>query len=97
MARFRETYRPSQSPERIRSAFDNLTMDEMGLGFPVQVFLFVLALFPFVGIVIGSYYATHEDHYGIRSIGRIILAFAFVLHFLYLCVACPMAFYLIIR
>lgn len=94
MARFRDAYRPSRQPDPIHSELDHLTLGEVGLGFPIQVFLFVLTLFPLVGIVIGSYYATNETHYGIRSVGRMILAFSFVLHFIYLCVACPLALYL---
>ncbi|PJF39236.1 MAG: hypothetical protein CUN55_14930 [Phototrophicales bacterium] len=97
MARFRDVYQPSRPPERIHSPLDELPLDKVGMGLPVQIFLFILALFPFVGIVIGSYYATNETHYGIRSVGRMILAFSFVLHFLYLCVACPLAFYLTFR
>lgn len=97
MARFRDTYRPSRHVEPLHSELDHLTLDEVGMGLPVQLFLFVLALFPFVGIVLGSYYAANETHYGIRSIGRMLLAFSFILHFIYLCVACPLAFYLTFR
>lgn len=94
MARFRDTYRPSRDIQRLPTPLDELTLDEVGLGFPVQVFLIALSTFPFVGIVVGSYYAANESHYATRSLGRMILVYALLLHFILLCVVCPLAFYL---
>lgn len=96
MARFREPYSPRQKPGRFSSSssLDDLSLHEVGLGPPVQMFLFVLSLFPMAGITIGVYYANNELHYGTRTLGRTILTFGMLINFVYFCVLCPFAFYL---
>lgn len=94
MARFREPYKPRQQPTRLQqSSLDDLSLHEVGLGTPVQVFLFALTLFPFVGIAIGIYYSNNELHYGTRSLGRTMLTFSLLINIVYTCVLCPFMFY----
>ena len=93
MARFRQPYSPRPRPERLGSALDDLSLHQVGLGPPIQIFLFVLSLFPFAGMVIGAYYANNEHHFGTRSLGRMLLAFSLFLNFVYFCVLCPLSFY----
>jgi hypothetical protein len=69
-------------------SLNDLSLDEVGLPFVVTAFISVMSLFPLVGLVIGSYYSSSR-HYPTRSFGRILLAFAVFLHFMYVCVACP--------
>lgn len=93
MARFRQPYQPRERLERLSSPLDELSLNDVGLGFPVQVFLFSLSLFPFIGIVIGFYYSNNELHYGTRSLGRLMMAFGLLINIVYFCVVCPAAFY----
>lgn len=74
-------------------AYDHLSLGEVGLGRLPQLILMVLALFPIVGLVMGTYYQ-EQNHYATRSFGRLLMAYAVVLHFMYFCVLCPLTLYL---
>ncbi|NDJ84644.1 MAG: hypothetical protein GYB66_02050 [Chloroflexi bacterium] len=89
----RRLYPPSRAARKQNVPLDARSMREVGLGVGAQFFVFSIALFPLVGLVIGFYYSS-QDHYGTRSLGRTLLAYAFLLHFVYFCVACPLLFYL---
>lgn len=75
-----------EAPTRRR---DEYTLPQIGLGGIVPFLLFIMSLFPFVGLVIGGYYSD-QPHYAARSFGRMLLAFSILLHFLYFCVICPL-------
>ncbi len=85
-------YPPRRPPPKRRGSVDHLSSRQVGLGPGDQIALFVLALFPLVGIVIGTYYAA-QDHFPTRSFGRLLMAYAFILHFAYFCVICPLLLY----
>jgi hypothetical protein len=78
---------PRREPPKRRR--DDYTLPQIGLGGIAPFFLFVMALFPFVGLIMGAYYSD-QPHYAARSFGRMMLAFAMLLHFLYFCVICPL-------
>jgi hypothetical protein len=86
------TKRKRRPPLKHISGIDDLNLRELGVGAIAQIVLFTMSLFPFVGIVIGTYYSA-QDAYSLRAFGRILLAFAFFLHFVYFCVVCPFIFY----
>ncbi len=88
-------YSRRRPPLKRRNSLDHLGLAEVGLGTGAQLFIFGIALFPLVGIVLGSYYAS-QDHYATRSFGRLVLAFAAILQFLYFCILCPTLFYLVL-
>lgn len=77
---------------KYQSGIDELSLRELGVTPTAQIFIFVVSLFPIVGIVIGTYYSS-LDAYHIRSFGRVVLAFAMLLHFTYFCVICPLVLY----
>lgn len=88
----RRRYPPRRRSTRRAPLPDKLTLYQVGLGGGAMVFIFFISLFPFVGLVIGSYYSG-QDHYPTRSFGRTLLAFAVFLHFIYFCVLCPLTVY----
>lgn len=67
---------------------EHLSAKEIGLGPGVQAVLFLISIFPFVGIVIGANYMV-RDNAATRQLGQRLLMFASGIHFFYLCILCP--------
>ncbi|MCI0713427.1 MAG: hypothetical protein L0154_24940 [Chloroflexi bacterium] len=72
---------------------DSLTLAQMGISGLAQAVLIFFSLFPFAGLLIGSYYSA-QGHLATRKFGRMILSFAVILHTIYLCVICPLLMYI---
>ncbi len=63
-------------------------LHDIGLGNLAQAGLYLIALLPFVGIVIGASYTARRNA-ATRSLGWRILTFALALHALYVLCICP--------
>lgn len=84
--------RKRRPPLRHQSGIDDLSLYQLGVGPAAQFLIFAISLFPIVGLVIGTYYAS-QDSFQLRSYGRILVAYSLILHFLYFCVICPFFLY----
>lgn len=78
---------------RYRPDVDQLTLGQVGLTQTAVLFIGIISLLPFVGLLIGGYYS-NQTHHETRSFGRALFAFAIVLHFIYGCLICPALLYI---
>lgn len=67
---------------------NSLSLDEVGLTATARAVIFVLSLFPFLGLLVSAYYSA-QGHSLTRSFGRTLLSVTIVLHTVYICVICP--------
>lgn len=70
-------------------SYQDLQLDEIGLGKPVRTILYVVSLLPFVGLVIGINYAFRRNA-ATRKLGWRLFYFALALHIFYVLCVCPL-------
>lgn len=88
MRRQNKTY---QQPT-YREEINRLSLNQVGMSMSVRWMIFFLSMLPLVGLFIGGYYAA-QAHKHTRAFGRMLFGFAFILHIVYACFACPALLY----
>lgn len=81
-------YEGEARAEKPRSIHD-LTLSQVGLNSVIIAIISTMSLFPFVGLVIGWYYAS-QRHVPTKRFGRQLFMLAVLLHMVYFCVVCPL-------
>lgn len=69
-------------------SYQDLDLDQIGLGKPVRTILYAISVLPFVGLVIGINYAFRRNA-ATRKLGWRLFYFALALHVFYTVCICP--------